>query len=172
LVNGLSFRPLIFVHKVVWLLEIKRKILFFIKNSKANFLKMLNLFNDSLYIKQFGSIFLNPFPVFAELPIRFTSNEIEEAVNSIDEEIEVVNLLYFEGLIFLTIIKFGDDSQVETEFVVVNDQDREDHSKECNETSEFVKETENGFEITLDVKNLTATLDIEGEVVVHFLSVA
>jgi hypothetical protein len=121
LVYGLSFAPFIFILKVVRLLEIKRKILFFIKNSESNFLKMLNLFNDSLYIKQFGSIFFNPFPVFAELPIRFTSNKIEEAVNSIDEEIEVVNLLNFEGLIFLTIIKFGDDSPVEAEFVVVND---------------------------------------------------
>lgn len=102
-------------------LEIKRKVLFFIKDGKSNLFKMLNLFNYSLYIKQFGCIFFNPFPVFAELPIRFASNKIEYAINFIDEEIEVVNFLNLEGLVFLTKIKFGDDCQVEAELVVVND---------------------------------------------------
>jgi hypothetical protein len=87
MVYGLSFAPFIFVLKVVRLLEIKRKILFFIKNSKANFLKMLNLFYYNLYVKQFGSIFFNPFPFLAKLPIRSASNRFEYGINSINEGI-------------------------------------------------------------------------------------
>ena len=133
---------------------------------------MLNFLHNSLQIQHFCSMFCCSGPILTEFPFRIATNEYQGAINLINEEIEVIEICSFDGLIFIVEVQILDDLEIEAELIVWDDEKSQDDCKERHVPSKVINDTEYSFIWPLDIKYLIASLDIKGKVIVHFFPVS